>query len=141
MTRLITILPIPQAGWRIVYSLVAISLCVFSLTGCDGHTTVSGRVVDQTNVGISGAEVSLTLNGSAVGVPLKSTDNNGSFFVGGTHAPGHFPLQLDVKKDGFVPFHCDIESNTRSDKTVTLMQNANKSSSGSNSMKAESNNR
>lgn len=73
---------------------VLISLLLLVAAGCDGYTRLQGKIVDGDGNPIPEAKVSLDRWES------KSA-SDGSFDVGGTHAPSHDPLAFTVTKDGF----------------------------------------
>jgi hypothetical protein len=76
-------------------------LLLVAVLGCDGHTTFSGRIVDVDGKPIPGAKVTVTQDGHRVGIEQES-DADGAFYVGGTHAPSHDPLDFQVHKNGYV---------------------------------------
>jgi len=79
--------------------LVALTLCV-CLVGCDGFTSVAGRVVDPKNAPLKDAEVILLAPGEGRSCS-NTTRGDGSYNVGFTHEPARFDLAFVVSKDGF----------------------------------------
>ena len=68
--------------------------------GCDGFTTLKGQIVDGDGKAISDAKIAIMQNGHRVGVE-QTSKVDGSFSVGGTHAPSHGALDFRVRKEGF----------------------------------------
>lgn len=92
-------------------SLVVLSLyALVGLSGCDGHTTVSGTIVDSSGKPINAAEVSLMLDDEVIGDP-DTTNEAGGFFVGGVHSPGHSPLSLVIDADGYQSVEKEFKRN------------------------------
>jgi hypothetical protein len=77
-------------------------LVVLGVAGCDGHTSVSGRITDPKGKPLPEAAVKLI---QQTGHPRSSTttsDEEGRFSVGVTHAPTKsMPFVLEVTKEGF----------------------------------------
>src|SRR5262249_48125581 len=74
--------------------------------GCDGHTAVTGRVVDPDGKPVPGATVKLTQQPDNPGnnpTSTATTDGEGRFSVGITQAPTKtMPFLFEVIKEGFV---------------------------------------
>ena len=81
-----------------IRAFILLSLAL--LAGCDGHTILSGNVVNGDGEPLVGAKITLTQNGHSVGIEEESSDE-GTFSVGGCHAPSHDPLDLVVEMDGY----------------------------------------
>jgi hypothetical protein len=84
---------------------IVLSLLALLAAGCDGRTTVSGRVLDPNNEPISQAVVKFVQQPDDPEhgrVDEKITDHDGVFYVAITHAPKSMPFLLEVSKEGFV---------------------------------------
>jgi hypothetical protein len=81
---------------------------VISFIGCDGHTTISGHVLDEDGAAIPGATVNLADGKYPVGIESTS-EADGTFFVGGTHSPHSDTVNLTVEKDGYNSTEQSIE--------------------------------
>jgi hypothetical protein len=83
----------------------------FLITGCDGFTQVSGRVVDENGIPIKGAMISLqTVSENNKQQEIRPdgfehreqiTESDGAYNIGYSHAPFATKSQLIVKKEGF----------------------------------------
>jgi hypothetical protein len=87
--------------------LVVAALSALISVGCDGHTSVQGRVVDADGKPIPKAIVTFTQQPDE---PERSrtydttTDDEGHFGVGIIHAPTNtMPFLLEVRKEGYIP--------------------------------------
>ena len=80
-------------------TVLTLVLALFT-AGCDGFTHLQGRVTDMNSKPIQGAEVEMkTISG---GRDDKSTTQvDGAFSVGFTHAPFNVDLMLTVSKEGY----------------------------------------
>ena len=97
---------------------------VAAATGCDGHTSVRGRVLDPAGKPVAGAVVTMTQYPDRPGerhTTSTTTEEDGRFDVGMTHAPTkNMPFRLEVTKDGFVP-HAERLTGTESyEKDIVL---------------------
>ncbi len=89
---------------RCVFMVVA--LLTVTAFGCDGHTSVRGRVVDAAGKPVPEAAVKLTEEPDKPGrghSVTATTSEEGHFEVGITHAPTkNLPFLFEVSKEGFV---------------------------------------
>jgi uncharacterized GH25 family protein len=80
-------------------------ILVMTAVGCDGYTSVKGRVVDPSGKPVPEATVKLTeeLDNPQVNrSDTATTDEEGRFSVGMTHAPTKkMPFLFEVTKGGF----------------------------------------
>jgi len=97
---------------------------VTAVAGCDGHTSVVGRVVDSAGKPIAGAVVTLTRHPDRPTegpTHTATTDEDGRFDVGMTHAPTKsMPFRLEVTKDGFVPHAEQLTGSASYEKDIVL---------------------
>jgi Carboxypeptidase regulatory-like domain len=102
---------------------------VASATGCDGHTSVRGRVVDPAGKPLARAVVKMTEDPDNPGrghSTSMTTDEDGQFAVGVTHAPTKsMPFLFEVTKDGFVG-HSERLTGTASYEKEIVLQRAKK---------------
>ncbi|MEM7313842.1 MAG: carboxypeptidase-like regulatory domain-containing protein [Planctomycetota bacterium] len=80
-----------------IRALIVLSLVL--IVGCDGHTVLSGNVVNGDGEPLVNARIKLTQNGHRVGVDESSDE--GAFCVGGCHEPSRDPLDLVVEMKGY----------------------------------------
>jgi hypothetical protein len=88
--------------------LVLTSFLVIMAIGCDGHTSVKGRVLSPDGTPIPKASVKFIQEPDTPGQGHSfdtTTDEEGNFSVGMTHAPSKtMPFLLEVSKQGFVGY-------------------------------------
>jgi len=94
-------------------------------TGCDGHTSVKGRVVDEDGKPVAGAKVEFKEDGpddALHGRLERKTDEQGQFSVALTHAPSKkITFTLSVSKEGFETFRETVTSENRNQaREITL---------------------
>jgi hypothetical protein len=85
--------------------LVVAGLLTLVAVGCDGHTSVQGRVVDHNGNPVPGADVKLVERPDEPGrgtTRSATTDESGHFGLGITHEPSKtVPFRFEVTKDGY----------------------------------------
>jgi hypothetical protein len=75
-------------------------ILALSIAGCDGFTHIQGKVTDMNGKPIRGAAVKMkTISGGRD--DESTTEDDGSFSVGFTHAPFNVDLMLTVSKEGY----------------------------------------
>jgi hypothetical protein len=92
--------------------------------GCDGHTSVKGRVLTSDGKPIPGAAVKFTPEPDKPGHDRScdtATDDEGRFSVGITHAPTRsMPFLLEVSKEGFVRHEERLTGTASHEKDIVL---------------------
>lgn len=100
-----------------------IPLALIVLSGCDGRTRVSGKVLDENGNALSGSAVSLTIADEEHGSRESRvvTDENGEYDISLTHAPNGFGILLDVNHDGYKNYQQELNSGSKLvDNRITL---------------------
>jgi hypothetical protein len=115
---------IPNNGSRMRYSLRILLLAATTLAGCDGFTSVAGRVTNPLGQRIEGARVTLD-----AGLPESvETGKDGSFHIGMMDSPYGAADKFSVVKEGYEPHVEQLRSNTeQKDLTVVLVPRASSS--------------
>jgi Carboxypeptidase regulatory-like domain len=103
-----------RCGWLITLTLI--------LTGCDGHTSISGTVSDSNGSPIEGADVILVAPHYDGYKSESITDTDGKFSLGVTHAPGRFSLSLRVSKANYKDYESAVSSNVMSEKYSIVLE-------------------
>jgi hypothetical protein len=104
--------------------LLLASLSAVVAFGCDGHTSVNGRVVDPEGKPIPKAIVKFTQEPDNPGQGRScdtTTDEEGHFGVGITHAPTKtMPFLLEVSKEGFLRHEERLTGTATYEKEIVL---------------------
>jgi Carboxypeptidase regulatory-like domain len=98
-------------------------LILFFSVGCDGFTSVDGRVLDRAGNPVSGAAVELTPMGNdkQLWITKSESDEQGAFAIGMTNAPGHeIKMTLRIKKIGYATRTMRIRGNVRHSMEIVL---------------------
>jgi hypothetical protein len=104
---------------RFIYVLAAFLALVAA--GCDGYTSVRGRVLTADGKPIPNASVKLTRQPDGGRSSSTTTDDDGRFSVGTTHAPSTtMPFLLEVSKEGFVSHEERLTGTASYEKDVVL---------------------
>jgi hypothetical protein len=101
--------------------LILGAFLVMGLAGCDGHTSVRGRIVEPKGKPIPGATVKLIQQTDHAGLSTAKTDEDGEFSVGVTHAPRKdMPFLLEVRKEGYEKHTEKLTGTASYQKEITL---------------------
>ncbi len=95
-----------------ILNIAALLLSCSCLVGCDGYTSVGGRVLDKSGAPIANASVRLKLGDTVVG-EAASSNEKGDFYVAGVHAPSRGKLAIIVEANGFEPKSQTVSPNTK----------------------------
>ena len=95
-------------------------LAVAFLAGCDGYTSVGGKIVDGDGIPIRGATVSLWREGNEVG--SVASDDGGEFYVAGTHEPTREGLCLITQQRGYADDIRELMSNKKHEGIRIVME-------------------
>jgi hypothetical protein len=106
------------------FVLVLATFLAIVAIGCDGHTSVKGRVLNPEGKPLPKATVKFTQDpdkpGSGRSVDT-TTDEEGRFYVGITHAPTKkMPFLLEVSKEGFVRYEERLTGTANHQKEIIL---------------------
>lgn len=96
--------------WRSRSMIPALLLAMATLSACDMHTSVKGRVLGTEGQPLPGASVELAKIGSDR-VERQRTDAEGYFTMGGTHGRRCPGFVVSVALDGFKPETARLECN------------------------------
>ena len=99
------------------------SLLVIVAIGCDGRTSVNGRVLNPDGEPIPGAMVRFTEHPDKPDERESketTTDEEGRFSVSITHAPFKTPFLLEVSKEGFIRHQERLTGTASYDKEIVL---------------------
>jgi hypothetical protein len=103
--------------------LILGAFLVTGLVGCDGHTSVRGRVVDSEGKAIPEAKVKLVQQTDHAGVSTARTDEDGEFDVGVTHAPRKdMPFLFEISKEGYEKHTEKLTGTASYQKEITLQR-------------------
>jgi hypothetical protein len=94
------------------WSAICLGLIIL-VAGCDGHTSVNGVVVGPDDIPIAGVKVRLTEPGNPTGGWDSTTDEDGHYSVGLTHAPFDIPLVVMATRDGYKPYRKEFKVSER----------------------------
>lgn len=104
--------------------LIPALLLVATAVGCDGFTSVRGRVTDPTGKPILEADVKLTYKPDDPRYRRTShtkTEKEGRFAVGIVHSPSKkHPIRLEVSKEGFAEHAENLASMASYQKEIVL---------------------
>jgi hypothetical protein len=96
-------------------------LVALGMAGCDGYTSVSGRVLDPKGKPIPEASVKLIQQTDHPRSSTAATDEEGRFSVGVTHAPTKkMPFLFEVNKEGFVKHAERMLGTAHHEREITL---------------------
>ena len=90
-------------------------------TGCDGHTRISGRVIDERGDPVEGARIGVFQGSSEIDIGATS-DARGQFEAGGTHGPGWYRITLVVRKEGFKDGSQQLSPNEKHDNVRVVLE-------------------
>jgi hypothetical protein len=115
----------PIAGGESMrYFLMLALLLMATAGGCDGYTTVRGRVVDPTGEPILEAEVKLIYKPDDPRYTRTSTaktEKEGRYAVGIVHSPSKsLPIRLEVNKKGLTKYAENLTSMASYEKEIVL---------------------
>ncbi len=103
--------------------LILGAFLITGLVGCDGHTSVRGRVVDAEGKAIPEASVKLIQQTDHAGLSTAKTDKDGEFSVGVTHAPRKdMPFLFEVSKEGYEKHAEKLTGTASYQKEITLQR-------------------
>jgi hypothetical protein len=106
------------------YFLILALLLVVTAVGCDGYTSVRGRVTDPTGEPILEADVKLIYKPDDPRYRRTSntkTEKEGRFAVGIVHSPSKkHPIRLEVSKEGFAEHTENLASMANYEKEIVL---------------------
>jgi hypothetical protein len=106
------------------YLVALASFLAILAVGCDGNTSVMGQVVDPEKKPIDSATVKFTQRPDDPGagrIYETTTDDDGRFNVGITHAPTKtMPFLLEVSKEGYVRHEERLRGSARYEKEIIL---------------------
>jgi hypothetical protein len=106
------------------FILVLASFLAIVAIGCDGHTSVKGRVLNPDGKPIPEATVKFAQEPDKPGQGRSddtTTDEEGRFSVGITHAPTKtMPFLLVVSKEGFVRHEERLTGTASYEKEIVL---------------------
>lgn len=104
--------------------LILLLLLVATGVACDGHTTVSGRVIDPGGVPILGADIKPIYKPDDPRYRRASTtitEKDGRFAVGLVHSPSNkLPIRLEANKEGFTEYAENLPSMIGYEKEILL---------------------
>ena len=104
--------------------LILALILVSTAVGCDGYTSVKGRVVDPTGKPILAADVKLIYkpdDPTYRRANTAKTDKEGQFAVGIVHSPSKkHPIRLEVDKEGFTEHAESLTSMASYQKEIVL---------------------
>jgi Carboxypeptidase regulatory-like domain len=105
-------------------ALLLASVLAVVAVGCDGHTSVQGRVLDPEGKPIPQASVKFTQQPDNPGQGRSrdtTTNEEGRFETGITHAPTKtMPFLLEVGKEGFVRHEERLTGTASYEKEIVL---------------------
>ncbi len=105
--------------------LVLASFLAIVAVGCDGHTSVKGRVLNPDGKPIQGVSMKFTQQPDEPGQGRSydtTTDEEGRFSVGITHSPTKtMPFLLEVRKEGFIRHEERLTGTASHDKEIVLL--------------------
>jgi hypothetical protein len=106
------------------FVIVLVAFLAIVAIGCDGHTSVKGRVLNPDKRPIPKANVQFTQEPDKPGQGRSddtTTDEEGRFSVGITHAPTKtMPFLLEVSKEGFVRHEERLTGTASYEKEIVL---------------------
>lgn len=89
---------------RKIFIAVCVAYTLFGFLGCDGRTSLSGRITDSHNTPIKDAKIDLwtgTKGESLSSSSSELSDEKGNYIIKVTHAPGKDVVNFKVSKDGY----------------------------------------
>jgi hypothetical protein len=105
-------------------ALLLASLLTVMAVGCDGYTSVTGRVVDPEGKPIANATVKFMQQPDKLREDHSretTTDKDGHFGVSMSHAPTKtMPFLLEVSKEGFVQHEERLTGTASYEKEIVL---------------------
>ncbi|HET9839858.1 MAG TPA: carboxypeptidase-like regulatory domain-containing protein [Candidatus Angelobacter sp.] len=90
--------------------VVATTLLVCTLTGCEGGTLLDGKITDAAGNPVVSAIVTLEVVEPPWDKAQEKSDAHGKYKINVTHYPKRTHLVVTVSKEGFEPFEKKITS-------------------------------
>ncbi|MFZ6745435.1 carboxypeptidase-like regulatory domain-containing protein [Undibacterium sp. JH2W] len=104
---------------KLIKQLIVYPIFFLTLSACDAHMRVSGKVVDENGAPVEGAKVWLIF---VNWVSDSVTDKNGEFFNARTHG-GNQNVSLLVSKEGKQLYYESLDSDkAKVNKTIVLIK-------------------
>lgn len=100
--------------------LSLVTFLFIAVIGCDGVTSVRGRVLDPKGKPVAGAAVALIKLPRGGRSSTATTDAEGKFSVSMVHAPQKVRLSLEVTRQEFQSYAEEIEGLNNYERQITL---------------------
>ena len=100
---------------RKIFTTMCVVYTLVGFFGCDGRTSLSGRITDSHNTPIKDTKIELwtgTKGESLSSSSSELSDEKGDYLIQVTHAPGKDVVNLKVSKDGYKSHNEKIKGGT-----------------------------